>query len=208
VAQLVDLAREGLPENGRVHLMGHSLGGLIALLFALTRPDNLAAVAASSPALGPAIKLPPIKESMGRLMSVCWPTLTLANEIDAGVLSHDPRTVAGYRSDPLVHDRVSARLYTEILAGMTRAPQMAARMALPVLIQAAGEDRLVSVPRTRDFFAALPSGDKTLLVYDGLFHEIYNEAEPDRERTLTDLTHWLETRMAAPGADRRPWDGR
>ena len=37
--------------------------------------------------------------------------------------------------------------------------------------------------------------DKTLHVYEGLYHEIYNELEPDRKKVLDDLENWINARV-------------
>jgi len=34
--------------------------------------------------------------------------------------------------------------------------------------------------------------DKTIKIYEGLYHEVYNELEEDRRRVLTDLSNWLD----------------
>ena len=67
----------------------------------------------------------------------------------------------------------------------------AGALGVPVLVQAAGADRLVDPQGAKDFAAAAPAGRCTLKIYDGLWHEIYNEREPDRGRALSDLSDWL-----------------
>jgi alpha-beta hydrolase superfamily lysophospholipase len=36
------------------------------------------------------------------------------------------------------------------------------------------------------------SADKTLVLYDGLYHEIFNE--PERDRVLGDVVRWMDAR--------------
>lgn len=195
VDRTIDLALEGSPGWDKVFLLGHSLGGLIVLTFALNRPERLRGAIASSPALAPAIRIPGGKKLAGNVMSVIWPGLTMGNEIDARNISRYEDTVRAYQADPLVHDRVSARFFTEFMGAMEKTSAGAARMAVPTLLQVAGADRLVDAKQTKAFFERLTVPDKTLQVYDGLFHEIYNERPDDREKVLADLQTWLQARL-------------
>jgi alpha-beta hydrolase superfamily lysophospholipase len=195
---LFDSAADKSPAELPHFLLGHSLGGLIVLYFALQHPDRIDAVVASSPALGVRSQVPPAKKILGRMMSAVWPTLSLSNELEVDKISHDAAVVSAYRNDPLVHDRVSARWYTEVLGTMQYVVGNAHRIAVPVLLQVAGDDHLVDAEASRRFFEALSTEDKRLIVYDGLYHEIYNEPEPQAGAVMTDLTAWLKARI--PGA--------
>ena len=62
-------------------------------------------------------------------------------------------------------------------------------------MQIAGDDHLVNARTAVQFFEKLELRDKTLHVYDGLYHEIYNEPAAQREQVLKDLENWLEKRL-------------
>jgi alpha-beta hydrolase superfamily lysophospholipase len=192
---LVQLARTDLPEGMKCFLLGHSLGGLIALDFIRQNSDLVDGVIASSPALGMAIAVPRAKKALGIIMSSVWPGLTMNNELDASKISHDPHVVKAYEDDPLVHDRVSARFFTEFLATMETVRQTAATLKTPLLLQVAGDDHLVNSQSSRDFFEVLTLEDKTMVVYTGMYHEIYNEPREQRQKVLTDLVNWVVNRM-------------
>jgi alpha-beta hydrolase superfamily lysophospholipase len=191
----VELARKDLPESMRCILLGHSMGGLIAIYFAQRFPELIDGVVASSPALGMAIEVPGFKKVLGSLMSYIWPSLTMGNELDATKISHDPNVVTAYKNDPLVHDRVSARFFTEFLSAMKTVQQQASAINVPILLQMAGDDYLVSARSSRQFFEKLRLRDKTLFVYDGHYHEIYNELEDQRKRVFEDLDNWLDDHL-------------
>jgi len=186
------MAREGAPDGMKVFLLGHSMGGLIALYFALRFPRLIDGVVASSPALGIAVKVPAIKSVLGKVMSAVWPGLSLGNELDATKISHDSDVVRAYEDDPLVHDRVTARWFTEIMSAMETTNQLSPRMEVSILMQVAGDDHLTDVQSSKAFFERLELEDKTLRVYDGLYHEIYNEPPDKRAPVLADLEKWLE----------------
>jgi alpha-beta hydrolase superfamily lysophospholipase len=191
----VELARKGRPEGMKCFLLGHSMGGLIALYFAQQYPGFIDGVVASSPALGMAIEIPAVKKVLGSLMSYIWPGLTMGNELDAGKVSHDPEVVRAYKTDPLVHDRVSARFFTEFLAAMETVYVQASALKVPTLLQVAGDDQLVNARSSVQFFKQLDLEDKTLHVYEGRYHEIYNEGEDLRRQVIEDLEEWLETHL-------------
>ena len=191
----IKLVEEKLSTNEKCFLLGHSLGGLIALNYAMRFPQGLDGLIASSPGLGLAVDIPPLKRWLGNMMSNIWPGFSLSNELDASRLSHDEEVVRAYNEDPLVHNRVSARWFTEFLSAMETAQNMAPTLAVPLLLQVSGDDHLVNAEATRSFFEKLTLNDKSLFMYDGLYHEIYNETEKNRNKVLKDLATWLENHM-------------
>jgi len=190
--QMVAIAKKEKPDGMKCFLLGHSMGGLIVLRFAEIFKDVVDAVIASSPGLAPAMKIPVIKGGAAKLISNLWPTLTFDNELDPSYLSHDPAIVQAYINDPLVNRRISARWFTGFLSAMDATNSDVAAIHIPILMQVAGSDRIVNPETSKTFFDSLASKDKTLFVYDDLFHEIYNELPHQREKVLDDLTKWLE----------------
>ena len=194
--ETLNLAKADMPAGMPCYLLGHSMGGLIALYFAQRYPGMINAVVASSPCLGMVIEIPAVKKILGSLMSYVWPGLSMGNELDAAKISRDSEVVSAYENDPLVHDRVSTRFFTELLAAMETVNHQAADLKVPILMQLSGEDHLVNAESSKHFFDSLKVEDRTLLVYDDLYHEIYNAPAGDKERVLDDLVGWLDRRMA------------
>ncbi|HMA67127.1 MAG TPA: alpha/beta hydrolase, partial [Desulfosalsimonadaceae bacterium] len=85
--------------------------------------------------------------------------------------------------------------FTEFLAAAEETMENASAITVPVLLQVAGDDHLVNPEATSKFAGELTVEDKTLLVYEGLYHEIYNETADSREKVLTDLENWLTERI-------------
>ncbi len=189
---MIELARDGMAGDCKCFLLGHSMGGLIAIHYAQRFPELIDGVLASSPALGMVIEVPAAKKILGLFMSYFWPGLTMGNDLDASKISHDQDVVRAYQNDPLVHDRVSARFFTELLAAMESVNQQASALNVPVLMQVAGEDYLVNADSSKHFFEKLTLQDKTLHVYDDMYHEIYNAPEDQKGRVLDDLQTWLD----------------
>jgi acylglycerol lipase len=100
--------------------------------------------------------------------------------------------VQAYRTDPLVHHgKLPVRTVAEIAAATEAFPEQVASLTLPLLLVHGSEDRLVSVQGSRMVHERASSEDKTLKIYDGLFHEVLNELPEDRERVLADIGVWL-----------------
>ena len=188
----VELAKKDMPGEMPCFLLGHSMGGLIALDFAQHYPELIDGVVASSPCLGMVIEIPAVKKVLGSFMSYVWPGMTMGSGLDATKISRDENVVSAYKNDPLVHDRVSARFFTELLAAMESVNQQASALNVPVLMQVAGEDYLVNADSSKHFFEKLTLQDKTLHVYDDMYHEIYNAPQDQKERVLDDLETWLQ----------------
>lgn len=178
----------------KTFMLGHSLGGLIALTYALAYPDTLDGLCISSPALKLAMPVPKIKELLGNKLSDLWPSLALSSGLDANFVSRDPLEVKAYKDDPLVHDRVSTRFFTEFVKQMNKTAASAAGLKVPLLMQAAEEDHLVHPEGSLDFFEEVRMEDQTMHRYENYYHEIFNDL--GRERPLEDLRSWLTARLS------------
>ncbi len=174
-------------------LLGHSMGALVAAAFlreaqSAFRACVLSGLALKSDAAPPAPVLWII-----RLLSWLAPTAPMIALDPAGV-SRDPDVVRAYVSDPLVHHgKVSARLITEMMAAMIDTLAGAAEIDLPLLILHGEEDVLTSPDGSRELHARVASADKTLKLFPGLYHEVFNE--PEKDAVLEEMTDWLEAHL-------------
>ncbi|HOG45938.1 MAG TPA: lysophospholipase [Anaerolineae bacterium] len=192
LGRLVDQAQAeepGLP----LFVLGHSLGGAIALAYALERPQGLRGVVASAPGLRRRSEVPWFKVLLGQALSRLWPTFTHRSGLPVNGLSHDPQVALDYVADRLVHDRVSARLFTEAERAGEEVLANAGGLCLPCLLLQGDEDQLVDAQATVEFYERAAGADKALRVYPGFYHEGLNEM--GRERPLGDLADWLDAHV-------------
>ena len=176
-----------------IFLVGHSMGGLIGAAYLLDHAGGLQGAVLS----GPSVKVPdnisPAVLFVGKMLSVLLPWIGVL-ALDASGVSRDPAVVEAYVNDPLVYTgKTTARLGAEVLDTMRRVASRAAHIRLPLLILQGGADRLVDPDGARMLHDLVGSSDKTLKVYEGLYHEVYNE--PERAQVLRDVERWLEARI-------------
>jgi alpha-beta hydrolase superfamily lysophospholipase/RimJ/RimL family protein N-acetyltransferase len=175
-------------------LLGHSMGGTVAARATAGGWVAPRGLILSSPALAA-----PVSRAQRLLAAVArrtMPDRAVPNGLPVDGLSREPATVAEYRADPDVHDRISTRLFDFIVDAGAATRADAGRIAVPTLLLVAGQDRLVDPAGSREFAAALADGIGTVHVYEDLFHEVFNERASDRERVLGDLTAWVEAQLA------------
>ncbi len=168
-------------------LFGHSMGGLFAAHVALSGTVRLRGLVLSSPAL--ALKLSGTQRLLLKAMLAIAPRTGVPNGLETRYLSHDAAVIAAYKADPLVHNKISARLLSSMLASVAYCQAHAATLAPPLLMQVAGDDHLVDAEGSRRFFAQLPAGRGALKIYEGYYHEIFNES--GAALPLDDLRAWL-----------------
>jgi len=181
----------GLP----IYLVGHSLGGLISAGYLLEYQGDVKGAVLS----GPGVKVPDDTSSVtliaAKVMSLLAPKSGVI-QLDAGAISKDPAVVEAYVNDPLVYTgKITARLGAGMLSTMQSVTDQAARISLPLLIVQGGADALVDPSGAQMLYDRVSSEDKTLKIYEGLYHEVLNE--PEREQVLGDIESWLEAHLEA-----------
>jgi len=180
-----------------VFLVGHSMGGLISANYLLQHQGELAGCVLSGPAIKTALEPGALQLLLLRILSALAPGAG-ALQLDAGGVSRDPAVVEAYVNDPLVyHGKLPARLVTELFAGMRRVQQRAAEITLPLLLLHGEADSLTDPEGSRFLAVRAGSADKTLTIYPGLYHEIFNE--PERETVLADVLAFCERRLTPTG---------
>lgn len=191
LADMVDDMRTRMEAGLPLILLGHSMGGLVAARFVSLKMREVEALVLSSPALDPGLN--GFQQLLVRVLPRFVPDLRVGNGVKPQYISHDPQVVKAYREDPLVHDRISARL-AGFIADAGAATLAAARQwTVPTLLLYAGEDRLVNPQGSRRFAEAAPAKLVTSRCFDTLYHEIFNELDADA--VFASLKSWLDRRF-------------
>ncbi len=154
---------------------GHSLGALITTVAALEKPEAFRGLGLASPFWGLALRPPAWKLFLGKKLTNIWPTYSEASGIDLELLTHDRSKVAMMEADPLRIVRVTARWFTETQLAQQRVLTEFARLPIPVLCLAAGDDHVADVATTRRVFATSSHPGHELRIKDGAYHELHQE---------------------------------
>ncbi|MEI6289530.1 MAG: lysophospholipase [Chloroflexota bacterium] len=175
----------GLP----VFLYGHSMGGNQVINYALRSPGILKGVIATGPWLKLAFDPPAAQVMVAKLLNGIAPSFSLASGLSQSALSRDLEVVKKYAADPLVHDKISVRLYTSMYGNGLWALEHASDLKIPMLLMHGSADGLTSAKASEEF--ARKAGKLvTLRIWDGFYHEIHNE--PEKFEVLQTIVSWLD----------------
>jgi acylglycerol lipase len=169
-------------------LLGHSMGGAIALRYAALHQDRLDGLLVSAPLA--AVSDGPLMQRVAKLLGVTVPSLPVTR-VSPKLVSRDPQVVDAYQGDPRnYHGMISARVAREFVRHTESLPAEVRRITLPTLLIWGTADRLCPVEGAEMVAREIGSRDLTVKQYEGLYHEIMNE--PERETVIDDVLAWLK----------------
>jgi acylglycerol lipase len=180
----LDDVEEGLAlvrraEMAPVFVIAHSMGTLPTLALLGERgEDGIQGVVLSAC---------PIAPGQATLDALADPD---APGIPPTAVSRDPAVVKAYADDPLVfNENVPPECTAAVMLISQRAYAGAAAVTIPAHLIHGGDDPIADASGSHDLLEALASADKTIKVYDGLYHEVFNE--PERDQVIGDVIAWL-----------------
>jgi lysophospholipase len=189
MALRVQAAHPQLP----VMMVGHSMGGLLAARYALRYQAELSALVLSGPAFIIVGGTNPLLQQIVRLISLPFPTMPVPRT-EGDDLSTDPAIETQFEADPLCyHGKTRMRTVSEIVRGGKDALRRAPTLTIPLLAMNGEADPIVSPVGTEEFVARAGSVDKTLRIWPGMKHEIFNDVDGDEVIRFT--LNWLTTRV-------------
>jgi alpha-beta hydrolase superfamily lysophospholipase len=180
-------AYEGVPHI----LMGHSMGGLLVLSYGLQHDVSaLKGIISQAPAIEPAAKLPGIVNGLMKGIRRVAPGFAAGNGLKTGDLSRVPQEVTAYEDDPLVHDRIGAGLYLDLVDTGTAVVEQADNFPLPLLLMHGTEDA-ITLASGSAAFAQKAGANCTYREIEGGYHEIHNDL--CREDVYQQQIDWMNT---------------
>jgi len=178
-------------KDTKFFLLGHSMGSTIAITYATQHQSGLDGLLVSGATLQAGASVSPVMIMAAKILSRLLPKTGL-DVIDATAISRDQDVVAAYVNDPLVYrGKIRARLGAEFIKAIQKLPPQMAKIKLPILIMHGTADRLSEPSGSQLLYQRVSSRDKTLKLYDGFYHEIFNE--PGRQQVFADIEAWLDT---------------
>lgn len=192
IEQLLEIIRQRHADVP-VFIIGHSMGGLISAAFLLRHQALLTGCVLSGAALDVGNGVSRAEQWLLRLVARCYPHCGVL-KLNAVDICRDPLVVEDYINDPLVYKgRVCASLAHHLLTECDQLMQSAGSIGLPLLIMHGEDDQLTSVEGSKTFYKKVSSKDKKIIIYPGLFHEIFNES--CHQQVFHDVLVWLEARL-------------
>jgi len=181
--------------NKPLFLLGHSMGGLIALTYALRETAAnrlpLRGLIQSATFMSPSADVPAVQAALVRAISRIAPRMGVVDRVPSSALSRAAEVGTAYDNDPLVyHGKVAARVAVEAVNGSDAALAGLGRLTLPILILHGTADSIASPVNSQRIYEGVGSVDKTLKRYEGAYHEILNET--NRQEVIEDVIRWLE----------------
>jgi alpha-beta hydrolase superfamily lysophospholipase len=174
-------------------ILGHSMGGLITARYIEEFAHHLHGAIIISPWLATAMAVPRFKVLAASFLNRVLPALPINAGIDERYLSHDPGVVQRYRDDPLVHGKITPRMFTEASAAMGLVMQRSDRIRIPLLLLLAGDDRVVDTKKSEAFARSLTASDVTIRVLPDYYHEVLNDH--DRAIAVREIRDWILARL-------------
>ncbi|MCZ2126761.1 MAG: alpha/beta hydrolase [Anaerolineales bacterium] len=172
-------------------LYGHSLGGILVLNYALKRKPNVKGVIATSSGLRTALEEQPLKIFMAKLLGSLAPTVTLPSGLEVEAISRDEAVVQAYKSDPLVHDKMSLGFGKIMLGVIQWTLANVSEFPLPLLLMHGKSDRIAYPSGSIEVAEAL--GQRaTLVLWEGGYHELHNDLQ--KEEVLKTMLDWANAR--------------
>jgi alpha-beta hydrolase superfamily lysophospholipase len=189
-------------KQDKVFLLGHSMGGEIAIKYALTYPQDLDGLIVSSPSVGAYLSGIEVPQFANTLIGTFIGPLTnidlLADfpmpgtQIPAEYLSHDKSVVDAYVNDPMVcHEAVKVRMSVELSKNMSYIQNNANLLNVPVLVMYGTDDKVVPPDSTVNFYDKVKFKNKKLIGFEGYYHEIFNEI--GKEDVYKATEDWLNS---------------
>lgn len=155
-------------------LLGHSLGALVSMHWALRFPHKITRLILSSPCFG--IRLPSPLILMNDFLNRFVPALVYQNPVYPPHLTHNPEEVENYKKDLLIKRKISVRLLSEMIRyGNLVDSEPDIDFPFPVFFLMAGLEKVVDKERTLRIFDRIKAPNKKIRIFEGFYHEIFNE---------------------------------
>lgn len=193
-----------------IFLLGHSLGTLISLSFALRYQDQLSGMVINGSPLfvEQAVNVPPFLRALANVLNIIVPKAALiqfGGQRD-NMLSNDPTVAERWEDDPLTYKgKTRVRTALEIQSAIHHVIENLSKLTLPMFITHGAQDELALPQGSEMIYKQARSADKTLKMYEDMQHEIYNEYE--KQVPLNDVVEWLNAHTTPPESQTRQSQG-
>jgi alpha-beta hydrolase superfamily lysophospholipase len=170
-------------------ILGYNLGGIVATTLITRNIINPRGIILASPVFHAIIST--FQKTQIILGNAFFSQITVPNQIPLEYLSHDKKIVTDYQTDPLKHDKVSARMAKFIVEAGNESIAAAENWQTPTLMLVPKNDHLVDSKASEIFYQNAPKDIVKMHIYENLYHEVFNEIGKEGEQVLADLKNWI-----------------
>jgi alpha-beta hydrolase superfamily lysophospholipase len=196
VTAWMDRAHAAAPDRTWT-LLGQSMGSFVALDWALEHPARVERLVLCAPPFQLGFRPSFLKVKVAQAIARFWPGFSQGNMILPSMLSHDQAVIRAHMEDPLVHYKITARLFLEFQFMRASLMKRVGELKTPTLVLQGGEDHVADPLGSERWVKMVPEGMAELRLYPGLYHEVL--AEVGRAEIIASLIDWLEKPPAARG---------
>ncbi|SAL94951.1 hypothetical protein [Absidia glauca] len=186
-------------DNVPLFVLGHSMGGgLVLNYFARGEHDGVAKITgaiASAPLVTLVEPVHPIKYHSLKLVSMVMPSFGIHVELKASDMSHDEERVEGYKTDPLVHNFTTIGTARGFLEAGNSLLKIGSKISVPILFSHGDADAINLYASSKKVYEMAASSDKEFKTWDGLYHELHNERQPERSQVIEYYSNWINQRI-------------
>ena len=177
-------------------IYGHSLGGNIVTNYILKREDNVKGAVISSPWYQLAFNPSVLTIFFARMIKKIFPKFTQKAKLDVKGLTHDKYIVERYLTDPLVHEKISAKMFFEIYNAGNWTLNHSDKLNIPVLLQHGNSDPITSHKASQEFYKRAKELNKDIMYkeWEGMYHELHNESKQDE--VFEFVNEWLSKKLS------------
>jgi acylglycerol lipase len=170
-----------------VYLYGHSMGGGIVLDYILHRKPKIKGAIVTSPWLRLSSEPPKSKLVMASVMKLFMPAIIQPSGLNINYLSHDETFIEEYKKDPLVHGKISVRLFYGAMRAAKYSLAHASELKIRTLLIHGSDDKICSPEGSIEFAGKTDMVE--LKIWEGGYHELHNE--PFKEEVFKYIMNWI-----------------
>lgn len=176
-------------KNKKIFMVGHSMGGQIVINYVARYPHDLSGFVTSSANIQVGKAVHWINQKMALILSRFIKNVSVPSSINPKFISRDKKVVREYKKDPMVPKTTTLGLAGEVLRNQKTILKLAPKIKIPALLMHGGDDQICAKEGTQHFYKKLKSRDKSIRIYGGFYHEIFNEI--GKEEVFKDMEKWL-----------------
>ncbi len=189
---LINKSNEMFPDVPKL-IYGHSLGGNFVLNYILSRTNKqLYGVIVTSPWIKLAFEPPKFQISLGKIIKKIIPGFIQNTNLKVEDISRDKNVVEKYKTDKLVHKKISIQLFFDAYNKGLFALENAGKIHYKTLLMHGTGDNITSHKASKEL-SEKNIQKISFKLWDNCFHELHNE--PNKDEIADFIITWINQQL-------------